>query len=695
MALLPNEHFVNYLKNYGPWQASSNQQAENTYLTKSSNKGVEPFHFVIKKQQDYCTQLKKLIEQQQSQLIFISGQAGDGKTYFLRRIFNDPDLLAQKEGIWEQYQQEKVFSVEHPNAQITFTIVKDFSEIDPDNKDLLDLLFKNIQSITSHNTLKCQIVLIAGNNGKILEHFSARAKYDITLDHNIVTTLEQFMLLAQHAEKLDQYAITCFDITKFMDKELISLIFKQIIDRPDWNKCQTCTHAANCPILRNRNMLKENTIFLKRLEQIFELLIDNGTHFTIRNIILLVANTILGCKNKQKSSRFYSCKRIANAFAKNKWKDNDASPYDNLLGSNFLVRNKNNADTPIFRQLEPVAIGENTSKLIDGFLLFGQDDHFLNLSKQYQTLFSAFEQCFGYSTKLHELVDNIQDDERLLNDDDSTLNSELQQLHNLLLSLRRMLFFTMNDNSKELFNPFLLTSYHYAKQYFALKHALSCHKNADADTVKLLIVGLNRVFTSLMVLNKDCPLVISTNNMLNPTAFCVVYDKDQYQLSYHSGDAPLITRIKLVDGSLVREEGQLYLAYYGAIDLDINIQRTKLEQQLRDLIKSNANDFTKLQDITAQIDKLDAAHENNQGKLVTYLKITPKIFDYLMSLAHGVMPISFTDECFQEINAFKSALENYISRNQHLSDKQELYSLKNQLQTIRFYSLDVKGKICE
>ena len=107
---LPNESFINYLKNYGPLIGSSNQQAENNKISKKSNKGIEPLNFVIAGQNEYCAQLKQLIESKTSQIIFISGQAGDGKTHFLRNIFIDPNLLAQSEAIWDRDSQDIVFT---------------------------------------------------------------------------------------------------------------------------------------------------------------------------------------------------------------------------------------------------------------------------------------------------------------------------------------------------------------------------------------------------------------------------------------------------------------------------------------------------------------------------------------------------------------------------------------------------------
>ena len=712
---LPNESFINYLKNYGPLIGSSNQQAENNKISKKANKGIEPLNFVIAGQNEYCAQLKQLIESKTSQIIFISGQAGDGKTHFLRNIFIDPNLLAQSEAIWDRDSQDIVFTCSCDD--ITFTIVKDFTEIASDNQRALDKVFTPIKSILAKNSPNCQIVLIAANNGKILEQFSKRASVDPELDEEIVRALEKFLLLSQDEAKLKNYAISCFNIAKCIDKSVICSVFEHIINREEWDNCKACTHCQACPILRNRNWLKNNPVFYQRLEQMFELLIDDGAHFTIRNIILLAVNTLLGRNDKQKQNRVYTCIRFNNLVAKQAaWETNDTSPFDNLFGSSFTMRNKSEDDPLyIFMQLEHLAIGQSTTKLIDNFLLFGHDDEFLGLSHNYQQLIDQQSQGkgFDYSSKLKELLNEIHDYEGHLastDDDDDKNVEELKALHTLLLSLRRMLFFTMDyDGAKGLFNPYQLTAYPYAQDYLYLKHQLKeCadHMLPSDDLIKRMMVGLNRAFTNLMALNKDNDLVVSTNNMLNPTAFCVLYDKDKYQLSYQTGDDPLVNRIKIVDGSLVKDvPEQMCLAFYGGIDKDsksISEQMNQLDEEIQNIFSdeslSSDEQLYKFKSLTKQKEELkqqQAEGATGQGKLVTYIKLTPKLFDYLMSLSSGLMPLSFSDECFKEVIAFKSTLEDYISRNQQLGAAVEAkdMDISKLLKSIRFCSIDNQGLI--
>ena len=707
-----NEKFIYYLKNFGPWQGSSNQQAENNAINSRTNNNVEPFNFDITAQKAYIEALNGFITKHESKVVFISGQAGDGKTHFLRKIFIDPNLLNQTSEIWEQYKRDTVFSVS--SYGVTFTIVKDFSGIASDDTKLLDQVFVPIEEIIEQKNDSPHIVLIAANNGKILEHFAARAeakanaKENSAINSALVNTLESFVLLGKGKDKLDNSRIVCFDMAKCMNKKLVCDVFKEVINRDDWQKCSECALHSDCPIFRNRNMLLNNEVFYERLGQMFELLIDDGAHFTMRNILLLVANTLLGRQASTIKERFYTCKKFKNAKSRSgDWKDKDVSPFDNIFGANFVLKDKITADTIIFKQLEPLAVGHSTTKLIDNFILFGHDDEILSLASKYQDLVNSPDNVFGYSKKLSELLEELHESELDIldkSDSDDDLPNSHKEMQKLLLSLRRMVFFTMDSSkeSKNLFDPFLMTAYKFSQEYFELKQLLS-NENKQLklnQTIKSILTGCNRVFTSLMVLSQQSSLVVTSNNRLNPTGFCVLYNERLYKINYHDEELDLVNCLKIVDGSLLDEpSGQLYLAYYGFKD-DSQSELDALEKDAEE-IQANFDRCwddgnleeaqiwrKKGKDVRAKLNALKQQN-SNQGKLVSYVHLTPKMFNYLMSLTNGVMSISFSDECLKELLTFKSTLEDYLAKRRSSKD----ISIDEQLSAIEFCKIDYKGEI--
>ena len=707
-----NEKFIYYLKNFGPWQGSSNQQAENNAINSRTNNNVEPFNFDITAQKAYIEALNGFITKHESKVVFISGQAGDGKTHFLRKIFIDPNLLNQTSEIWEQYKRDTVFSVS--SYGVTFTIVKDFSGIASDDTKLLDQVFVPIEEIIEQKNDSPHIVLIAANNGKILEHFAARAeakanaKENSAINSALVNTLESFVLLGKGKDKLDNSRIVCFDMAKCMNKKLVCDVFKEVINRDDWQKCSECALHSDCPIFRNRNMLLNNEVFYERLGQMFELLIDDGAHFTMRNILLLVANTLLGRQASTIKERFYTCKKFKNAKSRSgDWKDKDVSPLDNIFGANFVLKDKITADTIIFKQLEPLAVGHSTTKLIDNFILFGHDDEILSLASKYQDLVNSPDNVFGYSKKLSELLEELHESELDIldkSDSDDDLPNSHKEMQKLLLSLRRMVFFTMDSSkeSKNLFDPFLMTAYKFSQEYFELKQLLS-NENKQLklnQTIKSILTGCNRVFTSLMVLSQQSSLVVTSNNRLNPTGFCVLYNERLYKINYHDEALDLVNCLKIVDGSLLDEQsGQLYLAYYGFKD-DSQSELDALEKDAEE-IQANFDRCwddgnleeaqiwrKKGKDVRAKLNALKQQN-SNQGKLVSYVHLTPKMFNYLMSLTNGVMSISFSDECLKELLTFKSTLEDYLAKRRSSKD----ISIDEHLSAIEFCKIDYKGEI--
>ena len=233
------------------------------------------------------------------------------------------------------------------------------------------------------------------------------------------------------------------------------------------------------------------------------------------------------------------------------------SPLDNIFGANFVLKDKITADTIIFKQLEPLAVGHSTTKLIDNFILFGHDDEILSLASKYQDLVNSPDNVFGYSKKLSELLEELHESELDIldkSDSDDDLPNSHKDMQKLLLSLRRMVFFTMDSSkeSKNLFDPFLMTAYKFSQEYFELKQLLS-NENKQLklnQTIMSILTGCNRVFTSLMVLSQQSSLVVTSNNRLNPTGFCVLYNERLYKINYHDEALDLVNCLKIVDGSV-------------------------------------------------------------------------------------------------------------------------------------------------
>lgn len=723
LAKVPNSRFVSYLGSYG---LGSNLQFDEHVAKAAVKYQMTPFTFDLPQQNAYREAIHHAIVNQHSTLILLCGRAGDGKTYFLRHIFTD--LIGGSIDIWNT--SPNFFTLQRGN--ITFTLVKDFTASDSaaDQKKLratIEDIFKqnqkseatglNATAMQEQSYGPCHIVIIAGNNGKILERFQSFFGAQRAEVQAFIGALESYML--QHDRSaLDQLpGVQCHDMSACLGTAEVANIYVEVLGDKRWQSCEQCGYYDLCPIVRNRKVLQDPLV-LTRFLQIHELLVDDGLHFTMRNVLLLIANALLG---RDCDDKYLTCQVVSSNYARvteqikalplSESPDHQqeqinhilmrsklgSKPFDNIFGCNFTQslskrsRKKSvspaavsalSADTmPIFSALNTLGIGSFSTKLSDEFLVLGGNSeifdqsitqfyHELKRTHDHYDLLSTLEQCYEQVQK-----DNGDDDK-------SSAAAELkalQQMQELLMSLRRLLFFVLSDpasdhlfaaeitaaqqvclthqgnqgltqskalsmastNAKPFFNPFLLTAYPFALSYLGLKHdALAAADSAapsaygaattgfnlrrypaSFDYAKQLIVGLNRAFTSLMLLDtSDNKVLITTNNKLNPLAPSVIYD-DRYEVQ--------------VDYEGRGSSNTLCLALRG--------------QRLALVFYANARSRGQL-----------ASREAAQSTKQCYLELSPKLWTYLMSLAEGTAGVSFAQENSKDLAAFKASIDAAI-----------------------------------
>ena len=717
LAKVPNSRFVSYLGSYG---LGSNLQFDEHVAKAAVKYQMTPFTFDLPQQNAYREAILQAIINQRSTLILLCGRAGDGKTYFLRHIFTD--LIGGTIDLWNT--SPNFFTLQRGN--ITFTLVKDFTANDSaaEQKKLRATIvdiFKqnqksaaaglNVSALQEQSYGPCHIVIIAGNNGKILERFQSFFGAQRAEVQAFIGALESYML--QHDRSaLDQLpGVQCHDMSACLGTAEIANIYVEVLGDKRWQSCEQCGYNDLCPIVRNRKVLQDPLV-LTRFLQIHELLVDDGLHFTMRNVLLLIVNALLG---RDCDDNYLTCQVVSSNYARVTKQIKSlplpdqqeqinhilmrsklgSKPFDNLFGCNFTQslskrgRKKSvspaavsalSADTmPIFSALNSLGIGSFSTKLSDEFLVLGANSeifdegitqfyHELKRTHDHYDLLSTLEQCYEQVQK-----DNGDDDK-------SSTEAELkalQQMQELLMSLRRLLFFVLSDpasdhlfaaeitaaqqaclthhgnhgltqsralsvastNAKPFFNPFLLTAHPFALSYLGLKHdALAAAAAASAygaattgfnlrrypasfDYAKQLIVGLNRAFTSLMLLDtSDNKVLITTNNKLNPLAPSVIYD-DRYEVQ--------------VDYEGRGNANTLCLALRG--------------QRLALVFYANARSRGQL-----------ASREAAQSTKQCYLELSPKLWTYLMSLAEGTAGVSFAQENSKDLAAFKASIDAAI-----------------------------------
>lgn len=707
VAKLPNSGFISYLGSYG--LESISQYDEHVAKTATKH-GIESLEFDLKQQQIYRDDIKQAIDQHKSTLILLCGRAGDGKTHFLRKLFTDHEFLGGSLEDWNQSSNCFEFTKITNQGPIKFTLVKDFTSNDTesDQKKLLNAISSIFaQNQTQAHGDSCRIVIIAGNNGKILERFQSFYG-DQREVNSFIQALESYML-EHDSSQIDKFpGVQCHDMSACLGAQEIATIYANILGDRRWQNCDHCDYQKHCPIMRNRTVL-QSPLVLTRLLQIHELLVDNGLHFTIRNVLLLIVNALLG---REHDSKYLTCKIVSLNLNKLQNKIDEintnaditkqqarinhiimqsplaSNPYNNLFGINFITatsrcgRKKSehidqastiNADSmPIFHYLETLGLGCFSTKLSDEFLILGYNNEVFPkaFTKYYQELKSKFDHYDLFAT-LEKCYEQIQSDDETSSDDET-----FDKMQTTLTSLRRMLFFVLPDansddlykeeiteakqncltrhgstgiaecdfaanagNTKPFFDPFLLTSYPFALKYLKLKHdallnaqqnnnginVRSCTTFTSFNCAQQLIVGLNRAFTSLMlVTDADRNILITTNNKINPQESSVLYDRTNYRVN--------------VDYDGYNQDNTLHFKQRGA-NLSLVFHARKIPT----------------------IRLSDGSIRKGLEAKRCYLDLTPKLFEYLMALAAGTAGLSFSQENSNDLAAFKASIDAAIT----------------------------------
>lgn len=580
-----------------------------------------------------------------------------------------------------------------------------------------------------------------------------------------IQALELYMLEANASKLKNFLGVQCHDMSACLGAAEIQAIFTAIMQSPYWDKCTTCSHYGYCPIVRNRQLLMQPLV-MQRLLQLHELMIDNGLHFTVRNVFLLFTKALLGRNTKTGD---LSCTTVSSNVSRHKtqfqstdqqaldralMQFNLASlPFDNFFGLNASSYNlthsssrKNAANdeqlTPIFRDLQTIGVGRESTKLVDELLCTGHSTAAAPLlQRAYQELLVPHDH-YALTAELQRAYTHLQAN---LGDDDDKENASaaagnadnesdtLKQMRDLMASLRRVLFFTMRApalevsygddtsfadaanaeavdaeaaaNTPPFFNPYLLTAYPHALQYLALKHEVQASANerlqfeqeqaqAEAEAqdhqegataqaqkqvqkqeqeqeqnattppilaphdycpveistytniAHILIIGLNRAFTNMMLLKNSAQEVfITTSNQLNPSAQSIIYDTDHYRISVdlkgHKQDTCL--RFECSPSNLIT------LVFHQSANDFFFAKGAKGAKRIAANAQAGTN--TKFSDKNSR------------------LVLTPQLFEYLMSLASGQVGRSGFTSCHHNLMAFKASIDAMLSQTLNYNKK--------------------------
>jgi hypothetical protein len=603
----PAASWIRFLRSYGP--TPNNLNLFDEFITNALNKAkVKPITLTSPK----LAEIKELLDAKWNGSILIAGTAGDGKTYHCRSLWSH---LGGGEKDWAD-SKTKVKSIQLTDGRKA-TFVKDLSELsDQEGDDVLEVLEKSVSGGDNQH-----FVIIAANHGQILERmrdFAARRKSVYPLSKSIQ---DAFLLYKYKTERL-----AVFDLSRSSHRESLGEVISAVTGHSEWENCNSCElnqSGRTCPILENRNRLSgkfDEGIFANRLGDLVEIARLNGWHLPVRDLLALVSNIILG--HKEAADGLLSCSEVSRI------QDSGAvergNVYGNVFGANLPRRRF--MDRPVFKALLSFGIGYETTNNFDGLLVYGNSDP--NLTEKFNLLIGCDPTYGGTQYFLSSLEKYVEGEE------EARVDGGASEFIEMLEMQRRRLFFTIPKSESEY--PFWgLSVYHFAGDYLELVSSLADRRPPSDRARSLLIKGLNRVMTGLLVENTDKVFVASSGG----------YTQSKVSVLCEA-EAPS-RRVNGI-GTTIRFDSNTEQVF-----LDISLAPGDAE--------------------------------------IISLNLSPVRFEFLSRVGEGALPASFSNERLEDLLAFKAKLLRRAERLRLTQSGDDEYGFSDNSLTLNFIEIEHNG----
>lgn len=568
----PSSEWIGFLRNYGPIPCNDNMYDE-TIQRASKRKKIEPPTF----ETAYLNELIENFQAAMPKSVILTGTAGDGKTYYCRQVW---DALGGSLEVWQKETKNNWHVL--PLQDKKLVVVKDLSELTAEEKQTL--LPHVAEAIAGKSTDK--VFLIAANDGQLIEAWT-----DVEKSYTNVKHVRQVIenLLVEDRRQEEGFNVKLYNLSRQSAAVNFPRILDAVLKHSGW-ACDRCSYQPNCPIWQNKSRLEgteTDQTTRERLTNLLELSELNEMHLPVRQLLLLVVNSLLG--HPEAKEKLLSCKEIPAIIEKGK--ASLASLYRNIFGENLGDRERESRD--IFKVLRSFGIGTETSNQIDNILIFGADDP--ALQSHYDKLVSAdsyYGANLGYQVQQRTYLEGGSAGNR----EDNFLKA--------LQTQRQRLFYTLpHDYAKDL-KLWNLTVFQYAGEYLDVYKDLQQQRKLPKHIISRLVRGLNRIFTGLLVNNED-ELILATSG------------------SYSQAK---ISRVHEEFVSVPRKRGESV-----TVELDSNRGKPILVVRL------------------------------SQNIAPASFNLTITRYEYLSKVAEGALPSSFSQECYEDVLAFKTQVLKQLS----------------------------------
>lgn len=562
--------WVGFLRQYGP--VPQNENSFDERIASSLKRGRVA---AIRVELQYLDELVANFRLAAPRSIILTGTAGDGKTFYCREIWQ----RLQRDGPgWNSEAESQELRLD---GGLTLEVIKDLSAIVGEEKKEALLRIANVMA----GKVKDRVLLIAANDGQLMEGWSQLNQSGHV--HAVRNDIENLLVGGWRAHHRSlEHNFDLYNLSRTSAEKNFMKVLKAILDHPGWTQCDSCQFQQGieqqkpCPIWENKTRLA-GVLMQQRISDLLELSELNGFHLPIRQLLILVANTILG--HSAAKDRLMTCKEVPQLLTGGAIAQ--ASPYRNVFGENLTERRRETIE--VFRVLRRFGIGIETNNFIDGILIFGADDPALH--SHYQELVISDPHYGSDSAYLSSQRAYLEGNE------EADLPAFLAQL----VGQRQRLFFTIPAAKAAEVRLWQLTSFHFADEYLNEVHRVLLRKErVRAEIIARLVRGLNRIFT----------------------------------------------------GMLARDDNHIVLATSGSLS------QARVSRVFEEFISVRRNLGQRAQLELAPEAEMPALSVHLSDKHWASLPLNLRRYEYLVRIAEGALPNSFSRECYEDIMACKTEL---------------------------------------
>lgn len=579
MSRSPPSRWIRFLRNYGPIPTNDNMYDESIQRALRRHR-IEPLVLTAQ----FLAQILDNLRSDAPRSEILTGTAGDGKTYHCREAWL---RLGGSETVWSS--GDKIQRLQLGTRELV--VVKDLSELRAEESAAL---LADMAKDVTHSAPE-RIYLIAANHGQLLEKLKAAPQ---TMGLQAMgCAVEELLVTGENPDPVVRLNLR--DLSQAPASQMMRTIVAAMATHPGWEHCEACPirSAQTCPIWENRARIQgesDSGLLQQRLMALIELSEQNGVHFPVRQLLALVANILLG--HPDAPDGLMSCSDVPDIQANGSL--DQASVYRNIFGENLKPRRAEKSD--LFRKLNAFGIGGETSNRVDNLLVYGADDP--ALEAPYRDLVLN-DLVYGGT------VAYTQAQRSYLEGGDAGAREEFLPR---LRAQRQRMFFVLPEQRESEFDLWDLTVFRYGGLYLDVAERLKNGKSLPRRVMPMIMRGLNRVFTGMLVQNQD-ELVLATSGSHS-----------------QSKTSPLLDELISVPRQ-GGEEAVLAPNARGGVALSVRLSRG-----------------------------------DDPGPVG--LALTPTRFEFLGRVAEGALPSSFSLECHEDLLAFKAKLLSATERRRVLDD---------------------------